>query len=91
MIDTTSPHGRLLLQIMGALAEFERSMILARTTEGRKRAMERGVKFGRKTKLTPFQKREALARVAAGELQADIARSYGVNPSTIYRMIASAG
>jgi DNA invertase Pin-like site-specific DNA recombinase len=91
MIDTTSPHGRLLLQIMGALAEFERSMILARTAEGRKRALDRGVKFGRKPKLTPFQKREVLNRVANGESQADLARVFAVNPSTIYRMVASAG
>jgi len=77
--------------VLAAIGEFERSMILARTTEGRKRAMERGVKFGRKWKLRAFQKQEALTRVAAGELQADIARSYGVNPSTIYRMVASAG
>ena len=48
MIDTTSPHGKLILAVLGALAEFERSMILARTTEGRKRAQERGVRFGRK-------------------------------------------
>jgi DNA invertase Pin-like site-specific DNA recombinase len=53
---------RLLLQVMGALAEFERSMILVRTAEGRKRALDRGVKFGRKSKLTPFQKREVLIR-----------------------------
>jgi DNA invertase Pin-like site-specific DNA recombinase len=89
MIDTTSPHGRLLLQIMGALAEFERSMILARTSEGRARALERGVKFGRKSKLTPFQKREVLNRVANGESHADLARVFAVNPSTIYGLIAA--
>src|SRR5262245_23925043 len=43
MIDTTSPHGKLILSVLAALAEFERSMILARTSEGRKRAMSRGV------------------------------------------------
>jgi tripartite-type tricarboxylate transporter receptor subunit TctC len=55
---------------MGALAEFERSMILARTAEGRARAMERGVKFGRKSKLTSFQKREVLNRAVKGGAQA---------------------
>ena len=47
MIDTTSPHGKLILAVLGALAEFERSMILARTDDGRKRAQARGVRFGR--------------------------------------------
>src|SRR5262249_727943 len=61
-IDTTSPHGKLILAVLGALAEFERSMILARTSEGRKRAQERGVRFGRKPKLSSFQIAEALRR-----------------------------
>jgi DNA invertase Pin-like site-specific DNA recombinase len=48
MIDTTSPHGKLILAVLAALAEFERSMILSRTSEGRTRAKARGVRFGRK-------------------------------------------
>jgi DNA invertase Pin-like site-specific DNA recombinase len=83
MIDTTSPHGRLILAVLEALAEFERSMILARTSEGRRRAIERGVRFGRKPKLSEFQIREALARKEAGELLVDVGRSYGVSHSTI--------
>src|SRR6516164_2464245 len=59
MIDTTSPHGKLILAVLGALAEFERSMILARTSEGRKRAQARGVRFGRKPKLSQYQIAEA--------------------------------
>ena len=47
--DTTTPTGRLMLPVLGGLAEFERHLILARTTEGRKRAQARGVKFGRKS------------------------------------------
>jgi DNA invertase Pin-like site-specific DNA recombinase len=86
MIDTTSPHGRLILAVLGALAEFERSMILARTSEGRRRAMDRGVRFGRKPKLSEFQIREALARRENGEALADIGRSYGVSHSTISRL-----
>jgi DNA invertase Pin-like site-specific DNA recombinase len=86
MIDTTSPHGRLILAVLGALAEFERSMILARTSEGRKRAMDRGIKFGRKPKLSEYQIREALARKEAGEPLVDIGRSYGVSHSTISRL-----
>ncbi|MGB6766981.1 MAG: recombinase family protein [Methyloceanibacter sp.] len=57
--DTTTPHGRLMLTVLGGLAEFERHLILARTDEGRKRAQARGVKFGRKLKLTAHQQREA--------------------------------
>jgi len=84
--DTTTPHGRLMLTVLGGLAEFERELIRARTGEGRKRAKDRGVKFGRPTKLTHHQRKEALARLAAGETQADIARSYRVDPTTIGRL-----
>ena len=84
--DTTTPHGRLMLTILGGLAEFERSLILARTSEGRKRAMARGVAFGRKPKLTPHQIAEALARRNAGEPLAEIGRSYNVSHSTISRL-----
>ncbi len=64
--DTTTPHGRLMLTVLGGLAEFERHLILARTDEGRRRAQQRGVRFGRKPKLTPHQRTEALARRALG-------------------------
>jgi DNA invertase Pin-like site-specific DNA recombinase len=86
MIDTTSPHGKLILAVLGALAEFERSMILARTSEGRARAQARGIRFGRKPKLTPHQIAEALARRQAGEALAEIGRSYNVSHSTISRL-----
>src|SRR5262249_40920254 len=84
--DTTSPHGRLMLTVLGGLAEFERELIRARTGEGRKRAKERGVRFGRPRKLNAHQGQEALARLAAGETQADIARTYDVDPTTIGRL-----
>src|SRR3954447_10392783 len=84
--DTTTPHGRLMLTVLGGLAEFERELIRARTGEGRQRARARGVHLGRKPKLTPHQKREALARRDAGEPLAEIARSYGVHHSTISRL-----
>ena len=64
--DTTTPHGRLMLTVLGGLAEFERELIRARTGAGRERAKARGVKFGRPTKLDEFQRREALTRLAAG-------------------------
>ena len=87
--DTTTPHGRLMLTVLGGLAEFERELIRARTGAGRDRAKARGVKFGRPMKLDEFQRREALTRLAAGESQADVARSYRVNPATICRLAAS--
>src|SRR5712672_1181775 len=84
--DTTSPHGRLMLTVLGGLAEFERELIRARTGEGRKRAKARGVILGRKPKLSPHQRREALARREAGEVLTDIARTYNVSHSTISRL-----
>ena len=84
--DTSTAHGKLIVTVLGGLAEFERSLILARTSEGRTRAKARGVKFGRKPSLTPHQQAEALARRAAGEPCVDIARSYAVSHSTISRL-----
>jgi DNA invertase Pin-like site-specific DNA recombinase len=60
--DTTTPHGRLMLTVLGGLAEFERSLILARTSEGRARAAARGVHMGRPSALNRDQQREARAR-----------------------------
>src|SRR5262250_1109967 len=60
--DTTTPHGRLMLTVLGGLAEFERDLIRARTGEGRERAKARGVKMGRPPKLTSHQQREAIRR-----------------------------
>jgi len=84
--DTTTPHGRLMLTVLGGLAEFERELIRARTGEGRKRAKDRGVRFGRPRKLTAHQRQEALARLDAGETHADVARTYAVDPTTIGRL-----
>jgi len=84
--DTTTAHGRLMLTVLGGLAEFERELIRARTSEGRSRAKARGVILGRRPKLTTHQKREALDRVAAGEATRDIARTYNVSHSTISRL-----
>lgn len=72
--------------MLGGLAEFERELIRARTGEGRARAAARGVKMGRKPKLTPYQRREALQRKQAGEAVREIARSYNFHNSTIFRL-----
>lgn len=85
--DTTTPHGRLMLTVLGGLAEFERSLIKSRTGEGRKRARENGVRFGRKPKLTSHQRQEAIRRRDKGEALKSIARSYAVSHSTISRLV----
>ena len=84
--DTTTSHGRLMLTVLGGLAEFERDLIRTRTSEGRERAKARGVKMGRKPKLTPHQRQEALRRKDNGEAVREIARSYNVHNSTISRL-----
>jgi DNA invertase Pin-like site-specific DNA recombinase len=84
--DTTTPHGRLMVTMLAGLAEFERDLIHARTSEGRKRAQANGVKMGRPAKLSPFQQREARKRLEAGESPRTIGRSYGVHRSTIERL-----
>jgi len=84
--DTTTPHGRLILTVLGGLAEFEASLIRARTGEGRARAKARGVHMGRPPKLNAYQRQEAIARRDGGETLVDIARTYGVSHSTISRL-----
>jgi DNA invertase Pin-like site-specific DNA recombinase len=84
--DTGSAQGRLLSTLLAAIAEFERELIRERTGEGRKRAQANGVKFGRKRKLSDFQRKEAIRRRAAGERPADIAASYAVAVSMISRL-----
>jgi DNA invertase Pin-like site-specific DNA recombinase len=85
--DTTTPDGRLMLTVLGGLAEFESEFVRARTDEGRARAEARGVKLGRRPKLTPHQKREAMERRARGdETLAEIGRSYNVSGWTISRL-----
>ena len=88
--DTNSPYGKLLLGVLGSLAEFERSLIISRTSDGRARAMVKGVRFGRKHSLTRFQQIEALQRRANGEDLRSIARSYCVSHSTISRLAKGA-
>jgi DNA invertase Pin-like site-specific DNA recombinase len=79
--NTTSAHGRLMLTVLGGLAEFERELIRARTGEGRARAKARGVRM-----VTPRQIKEALRRRDNGEPMREIARSYNVSHSTISRL-----
>lgn len=86
--DTTTAHGRLILTVLGGLAEFERELIRARTGDGRERAKARGVKMGPRFKLTHHQQREVLQALADhSATQADLARRFNVARSTISRLV----
>lgn len=84
--DTTTPHGRLMLAVLGGLAEFERDLIKARTSEGRRRAAAAGVRFGNPGKLSQEQRHDARQRLSEGDTVVSIAGSLGVNPRTISRL-----
>jgi DNA invertase Pin-like site-specific DNA recombinase len=84
--DTSCPQGRLLSTLLAAIAEFERELIRERTGAGRQRAMAAGIRFGRKPKLSDYQRAEAIKRRAAGETIASIAKSYNVDASMISRL-----
>ena len=81
--DTTTPAGRLMLTMLGGLAEFERELIKIRTSEGRERAKRAGLKMGRKPVLSAHQIAEIRSRKANGESVRFLARSYRVSPNTI--------
>jgi DNA invertase Pin-like site-specific DNA recombinase len=78
--------GRLMIAVLGGLADVERDLIRTRTAEGRSRAQKRGQHMGRPSKLTNAQKAEARRRRAQGATLAELARSYGVGKSTISRL-----
>jgi DNA invertase Pin-like site-specific DNA recombinase len=86
--DTTTPHGKLMVTILGGLAEFERSLIKARTDIGIRRARETGVKFGRPSKLIKHQQAQAPKLLDTGEPQSAVARLLNVDQSTISRLAA---
>lgn len=86
VVDTTSDFAELVLAMLGVAAKLERRRIIERTARGRADAKAKGVRFGRKPKLTPFQQAEAKQRLAEGETQRSVARSYNVSQSTIARL-----
>lgn len=86
-IATTSAHGKLLLHLLGALAEFERALITERTRAGIQAAKRRGVQLGRKRKLSSNQVKLARRLLAAGDAPVDVARNLNVSKATLYRAL----
>ncbi|WP_320042558.1 recombinase family protein [uncultured Desulfobacter sp.] len=82
-----NPMSMLMLQIMGAVAEFERSLIRERQTEGIKKALAKGVKFGRTPKLTLADKYQIADLVEQGQEKNTLAEQFGVSRQTIYRAL----
>jgi DNA invertase Pin-like site-specific DNA recombinase len=85
--DTTTPQGKLILTVLAGMAEFERSLIMARTQAGIEKARTLGVIFGRRPKLNPRQRRIIAERYAKGETMAAIAEDFGVSEPTIWRAL----
>ena len=88
MVDTTSQFAEVVIAVLGIAASYERQRITERTAAGRVQARGRGVKFGRKSALTPHQQAEALDRLAAGDTQRTVAALFNVSQATISRLIA---
>jgi DNA invertase Pin-like site-specific DNA recombinase len=88
-IDTTTPAGRMMMQMVGAFAEFERAMLRERTKTGLDAARREGRIGGRRPKLTPQQQNEIIKMVSKGDkTAADAARLFKVHPATISRLLA---
>ena len=85
--DTTSPSGRMIMTVFAGIAEFERTLILSRTQEGRLAAQARGVAFGRPKKMPPDQQQLARDLVRDGKSISAVARTFNVHPATIYRVL----
>jgi|RhiMetdeSRZDD1v2_1073273.scaffolds.fasta_scaffold246302_3 DNA invertase Pin-like site-specific DNA recombinase len=88
-IDTETAAGRAMWQMIGVMAEMERSLIAERTRAGVKAAKSRGVKFGRKPKLTPLQITHARQQIDQGRTVKEVAALLNVHRMTIYRALAA--
>lgn len=86
--DTTSPAGRMVMTVFAGIAEFERSLIVDRTREGRKRAQAQGVRFGPKEKLSQERIEHASRLIGEGQAVTEVAHLFGVHRSTLYRALA---
>jgi DNA invertase Pin-like site-specific DNA recombinase len=91
-IDTTTAPGRMMMQMVGAFAEFERAMLRDRTKAGLDAARKQGCIGGRRQKLRPHQQEEIVSMVSKGtKTAADAARLFNVHPSTVARILSNAG
>src|SRR6266852_7148522 len=87
-VDTTTPAGRMMMQMVGAFAEFERAMLKERTKAGVDAARKEGRIGGRPPKLRPQQQQEIVKLVKRGKkTAADAARLFGVHPATVSRLL----
>tara|TARA_Y100000296_G_scaffold26795_1_gene31475 strand:- start:8835 stop:9386 length:552 start_codon:yes stop_codon:yes gene_type:complete len=86
-IDTSTPTGKLLFTMLGAIAEFENEIRKERQLDGIKSAKERGVKFGAKSKLTPEQVEEMRLKRTSGVLIRDLMSEYGISKASVYRLL----
>jgi DNA invertase Pin-like site-specific DNA recombinase len=86
-LDTTTPHGELILTIMAGMHEFERKLVRARCDEGITRAKARGTVFGRKPALDHGERQKLAERYAAGVTMQQLASEYGVGIGTIHRVL----
>ena len=90
-IDTTSPGGRMMMQIIGSFAEFERAMLRERTRSGLDAARQQGRIGGRRSKLKAHQQQEIIQLVSTGQkTAADAARLFNVHPATVSRILQKA-
>jgi DNA invertase Pin-like site-specific DNA recombinase len=90
-IDTSGPAGRMMMQMLGCFAEFEREMIRERTRAGLREARSQGRLPGRKPKITEDQRREILEAVSSGrKTAAEMARLFQIHRATISRFISGA-
>jgi DNA invertase Pin-like site-specific DNA recombinase len=91
-IDTTTAPGRMMMQMVGAFAEFERAILRERTKAGLEAARKRGCIGGRRPKLRPVQQDEIVSMVSTGtKTAADAARLFNVHPAAVSRILARAG
>ncbi|WP_319576223.1 recombinase family protein [uncultured Desulfobacter sp.] len=81
------PIAMLMLHLMGAVAQFERSLIKKRQAEGIAKALQKGKKFGRRPKLNPTQEREVVALVESGQEKTTVAKKFGISRDTVYRIM----
>lgn len=87
-IDTITPGGRMMMQIIGSFAEFERSMIQERTKAGLESAKKQGRFGGRPHKIDPYQQQEIIGMVTSGKkTAAETARLFKIHPSTVSRLL----